>query len=91
MDRVVIYVISGSGKKKKNVLLELLHIVPYPKLNQVQMAELYRRIRGVIVPSIVAEPLPYIVSESILRGRAIIASDIGGIPELVNGCKGSWP
>ena len=50
--------------------------------------KLYSQIRVSIVPSIWPEPLPYLVSEAIMQGRFVVASRIGGIPELVEGCKG---
>lgn len=51
---------------------------------------LYEKIRAVIIPSVWPEPLPYQVGEAILKGRLVIASKIGGIPELVEGCKGVY-
>lgn len=50
----------------------------------------YRMIGAVIFPSIVPEPLPYVTAEAILRGRILIASRIGGIPEQVKDCKGAY-
>jgi len=60
----------------------------YGKLGRREYDRVYRMIKAVIVPSVWHEPLPYVVTESALRGRIIIASNIGGIPELVNGCRG---
>jgi glycosyltransferase involved in cell wall biosynthesis len=48
----------------------------------------YKQIRCVIFPSIVAEPLPYVTAEAILRARVLIASNVGGVSEQVQGCKG---
>lgn len=64
-------------------------ILLYGKLNNEEYDKLYRQIRAVIVPSIWSEPWPYVVVEAIIRGRFVIASSIGGIPEQVEGCKGS--
>lgn len=41
----------------------------------------FRSIHVNIVPSLWADPLPYVVIESHLHGIAIIHSDSGGIPE----------
>lgn len=68
--------------------LKKLRIVPYRRFGHREILMLYRKIRGVLVPSIVAEPSPYVVLEAILRSRVVVASKIGGIPELVEGCKG---
>jgi glycosyltransferase involved in cell wall biosynthesis len=59
-------------------------------LDSYEYDRVYRKIRAVIVPSIWNEPFGYVVAEAILRGRLIIASRIGGIPELVEGCKGAF-
>lgn len=59
-------------------------VITYGKLKGKLLEDIYRKIRGVIVPSIVPESSSYIVAESALRGRVIIASKIGGIPELWN-------
>ena len=63
-------------------------IVFHEKLRRSDQVSFYRQIKGVIFPSIVEEPLPYVVAEAILRGRLLIASRIGGVPEQVKGCKG---
>jgi len=57
-------------------------------LSYEQLNQIYRYIRAVIVPSIWPEPLPYVVSEALLRGRLVIASQVGGIPEQIDGCPG---
>jgi glycosyltransferase involved in cell wall biosynthesis len=48
----------------------------------------FRSIHISIVPSLWADPLPYVVVESHLHGKPIIHSDSGGIPEIAAlGCK----
>lgn len=74
--------IARSSKK--------LGIVFYRRFGLREVLMLYRKIRAVLVPSIVAEPSPYVVLEAILRSRVVVASKIGGIPELVEGCKGAF-
>jgi glycosyltransferase involved in cell wall biosynthesis len=66
-----------------------LGILPYGKLDSDEYEKVYRQVRAVIVPSIWPEPWPYVVVEAIIRGRFIIASSTGGIPEQVEGCKGT--
>ena len=63
-------------------------MVPCRKLAYDKQEGFYGKIEGVIFPSIVPEPLPYVTAEAILRGRILIASKIGGIVEQVKGCKG---
>jgi glycosyltransferase involved in cell wall biosynthesis len=44
----------------------------------------------VVVPSIRPDPFPNVVLEAMAEGRAVIGSDIGGIPEMVvDGVTGS--
>ncbi len=62
----------------------------YRKLNPTQLDTFYTQIQTLIFPSICPEPLPYVVSEAVLRGRLVIASDTGGVPELLSGCKGTF-
>ena len=65
-------------------------IIPYGKLSTKDYGELYNKIGTVVVPSIWAEPLPYVVTEAMLRGKLVIASSVGGIPEQVAGCEGAF-
>jgi glycosyltransferase involved in cell wall biosynthesis len=75
-------------REKKSELLTDVEIIYYRRLNASLLDDFYERIRSIIFPSICPEPLPYVISEAVLRGRLVIASDIGGVPELAEGCKG---
>jgi len=79
----------ASSSRQFAKSLSELGILLYGKLNNEEYDKLYRQIRAVIVPSIWCEPWPYVVVEAIIRGRFLIASSIGGIPEQVEGCKGA--
>jgi len=68
--------------------LKKMGFVLYGKLDETNYENLYRHIRSVVVPSIWQEPLPYVVTEALLKGRIVIASNIGGIPEITEGCEG---
>jgi len=71
-------------------LTESLHrlgFVLHEKLGEDEYEKLYKKIRSVIVPSLWHEPWPYVVVEAIIRGRFVIASRMGGIPEQVEGCE----
>jgi len=67
---------------------EKMKIILHDKLSGHAYDEVYKNIRAVLVPSVAPEALPYVVSEACLRGRVIIASRIGGIPEQVKGLEG---
>jgi len=78
---------QGVSESGKAVLINKGFIL-HGKLDQFSYKELYKHLRAVIVPSIWQEPLPYVVTEALLRGRIVIASKIGGIPEITEGCMG---
>ena len=71
-----------------NILFEKKKIILYPRLSGRSYSKVYGLIGAVLVPSIVPEAFPYVVSEACLRGRIVIASNVGGIPEQVLGLKG---
>lgn len=67
-------------------ILGPLGIIPYGRLSQGPCEMLYKKIRAVIVPSVWPETFSYVSIEAIFRGRLLIASKIGGIPEITKGC-----
>ena len=86
---VTVHATKFSKINERHVgLLGDLGFAVYGKLDNWEYDRVYRKIRAVIVPSIWHEPLPYVVAEAILRGRIVIASRVGGIPEQTEGCKG---
>ncbi|MCY3622297.1 MAG: glycosyltransferase family 4 protein [Gammaproteobacteria bacterium] len=48
-----------------------------------ELADLYRRARVVVIPSLWLENAPLVAIEAAAYGRAVIASRVGGLPELV--------
>jgi glycosyltransferase involved in cell wall biosynthesis len=58
------------------------------KIEYREQEAFYKQIKCVIFPSIIAEPLPYVTAEAILRARVLIASNVGGVSEQVQNCKG---
>lgn len=67
--------------------LKQADIIFHGNLDLASLNKLYEQLRAIIFPSICPEPLPYAISETILKGRLVIASNIGGSPELTKGCK----
>ena len=53
-------------------------------LNKDQMTEITRKCKFVVVPSTGNENCPYSILEAMAIGKPVIASNKGGIPELVN-------
>jgi glycosyltransferase involved in cell wall biosynthesis len=54
----------------------------------IEILKLIRKVRAITVPSLSPEPAPYSAVEACLYGRLLIASEIGGIPEIVGGLPG---
>ncbi|MEM4468899.1 MAG: glycosyltransferase family 4 protein [Candidatus Nezhaarchaeales archaeon] len=54
-------------------------------LPHTELLRLHGECRASLFPSICEEPLPYAVIESMLAGTIPIASEVGGIPEIVEG------
>ena len=68
--------------------LKKIGILSYGRLDENSYEDVYRKIKAVIFPSIWQEPLPYVVSETLLRGKLLVASRVGGVPEIVEGLRG---
>jgi glycosyltransferase involved in cell wall biosynthesis len=61
----------------------LRHVRFHGKLNPVVAAEITGKCRFVVVPSEWFENCPYAVLEAMQAGKPVIASAIGGLPELI--------
>jgi len=57
-------------------------------LEPVAYRELLKNTIATIFPSICPEPGPYVIVESMLFGKVVIASAIGGVSEITNGAPG---
>ncbi|MBX5327277.1 MAG: glycosyltransferase family 4 protein [Candidatus Bathyarchaeia archaeon] len=91
LDPVTVHAAKFSGIDPRFAgFLEELGFVLYGKLGSNEMDQIYRNVKAVIMPSILGETFGYVVAEALLRGRIVIASRIGGIPEAVEGCKGAF-
>jgi len=76
VNRLIIEKLNGSFKRAYN-LLGYLKYEKVSKLHSISHALLF--------PSICEEPLPYAVLEAMLTGTIPIASEVGGVPEIVGG------
>ncbi len=85
---LVDYVIAGGGNSEylkelacKYGISELVTFTG--KLNRVEILEFYDSLDYYIHPSF-QEGLPRVVVEAMSRGKVILASNVGGIPELIS-------
>jgi len=84
--RIHATMLKGSSNSEQ---LGRIGIITYGRLSEKAYENIYRKIKIVSVPSIWQEPAPYVVIEVLLRGRLLIASKVGGIPEIASGLKGA--
>ena len=83
----VSFVFAGSGARKDEInKLENVYMPGF--LNGSTMEQVIRRAEFTVYPSIWYENCPFSVMESQIYGTPVVASKIGGIPELVDGTTG---
>lgn len=79
-------VIVGTGTLEDDVRHRIEgrgDIVMRGRLDMAQVNAAYDRATFVVVPSLIMENQPTVILEAFSRGVPVIATDIGGIPELV--------
>jgi len=79
-----------SANNDFNKKLNKIGFLTHGKLQKKEFESIYAQVKGVLIPSIWPEPWPYVVVEALVRGRMVVGSEIGGIPEQVKGCKGAY-
>jgi glycosyltransferase involved in cell wall biosynthesis len=75
---------TGMGSEREFRIGGSVVVRFHPRLTRPNLASLMRDISIVCIPSLWPEPLPYSVIDAILYGKLVVASRIGGIPEIVN-------
>ena len=81
-------VIAGSGNYRPQlealvVNLGLKNVRFTGAMYGEELDVLFNRCRFVVIPSIWHENFPYVMMEAFARGKAVIGSDKGGIPEYI--------
>jgi len=79
---------TKMGKLAGSCILRRMNAYAYERLELSELEKLWSRIGVVVFPSIWQEPLPYVVIETLLHGRPLIASRVGGVPEIVGDAPG---
>lgn len=85
-EKNVKFLIVGDGPEEGNIketiaklhMAEYVHMLGYVK----DMASVYRQIDAVVIPSL-REGLPNVLLEAMLNKKLVIASGVGGIPEVI--------
>lgn len=86
------YKIAGDGKYKKSLLelvnkLKIKNVEFLGKVNEKKLENLILNARVCMVPSLWPENCPMTILEAFALKKTVIASDIGGIPEIVEDGK----
>jgi glycosyltransferase involved in cell wall biosynthesis len=81
--------VIGDGPERANLerMREQLNLQRVEFLgwqSRSQVGEYLERCRFVVVPSVWLENFPYVITEAFSRGKPVIGSNRGGIPELIN-------
>lgn len=79
---------TKMGKLASSNVLRRANVIAYNRLSFAELHKLYADVGVVAVPSIWQEPSSYAVVEALLCGRLVVASNIGGIPELFGDAPG---
>ena len=85
------YVILGKASSKVKAFVMKLarevngRLIPLDRLPHNEYLKLHEHAWALLFPSILEEPLPYAIVESMLIGTIPIASRVGGIPEIIKG------
>lgn len=81
--------IAGDGRAAYiERLKQLADGLPVSFLGKVEPAGFFEKIDLAVVPSIWEEPLGRVVIEALAYGRPVVATPVGGIPELLNADTG---
>ena len=86
--------IVGKALDNCNYSSEILDIVSSLEILEFKgfisdMDTYYESIDVVVHTSLMPDPLPTVILESLSYGKAVIASDVGGVPEILNGLIGN--
>jgi len=79
---------TKMGRLTGSSILRRMNVFAYERLEPSEIEKLWSRIGVMVFPSIWQEPLPYVVIETLLHGRLLISSCVGGVPEIIGNAPG---
>ncbi len=87
---IKVHATNLNFSESQRQLIERFGFVPYQRLQMLDYEKLQTKLKGVVIPSAWQEPFGYVAIEALLRGKLVIAAEIGGLPEVLKDCPGSW-
>jgi glycosyltransferase involved in cell wall biosynthesis len=86
----ITFVLAGDGPEWEQLRREAPRNVQFPgSLGAGELSSLYRTCAFTVLPSLV-EIMPYSALESMAMGKPVVATAVGGIPELIIHGKNGW-
>jgi glycosyltransferase involved in cell wall biosynthesis len=85
--------IAGSGVLEKQLRKQLAgdrKFTLHGKLSPEALEDVWQQTDLTIVPSLCLENAPMVIVESFARGIPVLASRVGGIPEMVREAENGW-
>jgi glycosyltransferase involved in cell wall biosynthesis len=76
--------IAGDGAESKKLEVRSKNIKFLGRKNQDEVQSLMRQVNCLVVPSLCYENQPTVIIEAMQNGLPVIASNLGGIPEMLN-------
>jgi glycosyltransferase involved in cell wall biosynthesis len=67
--------------------LRQIGFIPYGRLEGKLLEKTYKKLKCIVVPSVCPETFSYVTVEALIRGKLVIASDVGAIREITDGCE----
>jgi glycosyltransferase involved in cell wall biosynthesis len=94
VDSGILFHVVGKSLNNCDYSNQILDIVSSLELLEFKgfisdMASYYESIDVVVHTSLNPDPLPTVILESLSHGNTVIASNVGGVPEILNGLTGN--
>jgi glycosyltransferase involved in cell wall biosynthesis len=86
LDFLIKFIGDGPERRRLEAQAEPLdgHVQFLGPVSDEQLAQLFRDVFAVVVPSLAGEVFGLVVAENMLRGKVLIVSDIGPLEEIVD-------
>ncbi len=83
------FLIAGSGPAEKEIRNKISELNLFDQVSLLgfksdqELSELITNAKAIMMPSLWSENMPYSLLETLVMGKIVIASQVGGMPELI--------